>query len=61
MLNLKFILKLIFLSFFLIHSNLSVSFAEQKVSKILVNNNFRILEVIRDYKKNIRSVISLSK
>ena len=33
----------------------------KKVSKILVNNNFRILEVIRDYKKNIRSVISLSK
>ena len=42
MLNLKFILKLIFFSFFLIHYNLCVSFAEQKVSKILVEGNQRV-------------------
>ena len=42
MLNLKFILKLIFFSFVLIHSNLCVSYAEQKVSKILVEGNQRV-------------------
>ena len=42
MLNLKFILKLIFFSFILINSNLCVSFAEQKVSKILVEGNQRV-------------------
>ena len=42
MFNLKFILKLIFCSFVLIHSNLCVSYAEQKVSKILVEGNQRV-------------------
>ena len=42
MLNLKFILKLIFFSFVLIHSNFCVSYAEQKVSKILVEGNQRV-------------------
>ena len=42
MLNLKFILKLIFFSFVLLHSNLCVSYAEQKVSKILVEGNQRV-------------------
>ena len=42
MLNLKFILKLIFFSFVLLHSNLRVSYAEQKVSKILVEGNQRV-------------------
>ena len=42
MINLRFIIKLIFFSFILINSNLCVSFAEQKVSKILVEGNQRV-------------------
>ena len=42
MLNLKHILKLIFFSFVLIYSHLCVSYAEQKVSKILVEGNQRV-------------------
>ena len=33
----------------------------KKVSKILVDNNFRIIEVIKDYKRNVRSVIACYK
>ena len=42
MLNSKFIFKLIFFSFVLIHSNFCVSYAKQKVSKILVEGNQRV-------------------
>ena len=42
MLNLKFILKLIFFSFVLIHANFWVSHAQQKVSKILIEGNQRV-------------------
>ena len=31
----------------------------RKVSKILVNNNFRIKDIVKDYKKNIRCVIAI--
>jgi methylase of polypeptide subunit release factors len=30
----------------------------KKVSKILVDNNFRIKHVIKDYKKNVRCVLA---
>ena len=33
----------------------------KKVSKILIDNNFRIIEVIKDYKRNVRSVIACYK
>ena len=29
-----------------------------KVSKILVDNNFRIKNVIKDYKKNVRCILA---
>ena len=31
----------------------------KKVSKILVDNNFRIIHVIKDYKNNVRCVFAL--
>ena len=31
---------------------------DRKVSKILTDNNFRIKQVIKDYKKNIRCVLA---
>ena len=31
----------------------------RKVSKILVKNNFRIKNIVKDYKKNIRCVIAI--
>ena len=33
----------------------------KKVSKILIDNNFRIINMIRDYKNNIRCVLALNK
>ena len=33
----------------------------KKVSKILINNNFRIVHVIKDYKNNVRCVLALNK
>ena len=33
----------------------------KKVSKILIDNNFRIEKVIRDYKNNIRCVLAYYK
>ena len=33
----------------------------QKVSKILIDNNFRIKLVIKDYKDNIRCVLAINK
>ena len=31
----------------------------KKVSKILLDNNFRIKQVIRDYKNNVRCVLTI--
>ena len=33
----------------------------KKVSKILIDNNFRIIHVIKDYKNNVRCVLALNK
>ena len=33
----------------------------KKVSKILIDNNFRIRQVIKDYKDNVRCVIASNK
>ena len=33
----------------------------KKVSKILIDNNFRIINVIKDYKNNVRCVLALNK
>ncbi|MDC2987166.1 peptide chain release factor N(5)-glutamine methyltransferase [Candidatus Pelagibacter bacterium] len=33
----------------------------KKVSKILIDNNFRIVHVIKDYKNNVRCVLALNK
>ena len=32
----------------------------KKVSKILIDNNFRIVHVIKDYKNNVRCVLALN-
>ena len=42
MLNVKFFLKLIISAFVLVNSNLFIAFAEQKVSKILIEGNQRV-------------------
>ena len=33
----------------------------KKVSKILINNNFKIKHIIKDYKNNIRCLIAIIK
>ena len=42
MLNIKFFLKLIIFAFVLINSNLFIAYAEQKVSKIIIDGNQRV-------------------